>query len=72
MISKNFSNYAKKIMFILTDGVEEIETVTISNVLRRAKNEVRLFKVANNENKNDLIINCARGLKIVQIFFILL
>lgn len=32
----------KKIMLAVIDGNEEIETITISNILRRAENEVVL------------------------------
>ena len=61
----------KKIMLAVIDGNEEIETITISNILRRAENEVVLSKVRyDNDNdktlQENLIVKLARGQKIVN------
>jgi hypothetical protein len=72
-IYKNFSvkmssGLKKRIMLAVVDGNEEIETVTISNILRRAENEVVLSKVRydiDNSQKDDLVVKLARGQKIV-------
>ena len=54
----------KKILVTIIEGSEEIETITIANILTRANNEVKLCKV-NISNDNDLIVPLARGIKIV-------
>lgn len=60
----------KKILVCATKGSEELELTTIINILRRASFSVKLAKVEANESKEelsgiDLLINCARGMKIV-------
>ncbi len=67
---KMSSLYKKRIMLAVIDGNEEIETITISNILRRAENEVVLSKVRYNndwKNQENLIVKLARGQKIVKI-----
>lgn len=63
----------KKILVCATKGSEEIELVTIINLLKRANLSVKLAKVECEEsldeiNANPLLINCTRGLKIVLIY----
>jgi hypothetical protein len=59
----------KKILVAIVEGSEEIETITISNILTRANNDVKLCKV--NINKEDnLVVQLARGIKIVNIILI--
>jgi hypothetical protein len=68
---KNFStqiiNNTKRVMMAMVEGNEEIETVTVSNVLTRAGNEVKICKVNIEDGRNDKNneIKLARGLKIV-------
>jgi hypothetical protein len=57
----------KKIIVAIVEGSEEIETVTITNILTRASNEVKLCKVDINGD-NNLIVPLARGIKIVISF----
>ena len=54
-------------MMAVVEGNEEIETVTVSNVLTRAGNEVKICKVNIDDLKNEknYEIQLARGLRIV-------
>jgi hypothetical protein len=62
----------KKILVTVIEGSEEIETTTIANILTRADNEVKLCKVnINNDEKDNLIVKLARGMKIVNHLIIL-
>ncbi len=70
---KNFSTQItpniKRVMMAVVEGNEEIETITISNVLIRAGNEVKICKVNIDDegNEKNYEIKLARGLKIVNI-----
>lgn len=57
----------KRILLAVAHGSEEIETVTISNVLARASNLVRISKV---HPENDLKVILACGLSIVISFLL--
>ena len=60
------SNFKKRVMMAIIDGSEEIESITISNILRRADNEVLIAKVKyNNFHENDFKVKLARGQIIV-------
>ena len=63
-------NYPKRVMIACVEGNEEIETVTISNILTRAGNEVKICKVNIEEGTNQINkeITLARGIRIVKIF----
>jgi hypothetical protein len=63
------NNLKKKILVTIIEGSEEIETVTIANILTRANNDVKLCKVDINNDKN-LIVQLARGIKIVIIRYL--
>ncbi len=60
------SNLKKRAMIAIIDGNEEIESIMISNILRRADNEVVIAKVENNDfHENDFKVKLARGQIIV-------
>ena len=55
-----------KVLLCAANGSEEIETVNILNTLVRSGIAVTLAKIfEKDENTNDLIIKCTRGLKII-------
>jgi putative intracellular protease/amidase len=61
----------KKILVCATKGSEELELVTIVNLLKRANFSVKLAKVECEESLdeisgNPLLINCNRGIRIVN------
>jgi len=60
----------KKILVCASKGSEELELVTIINLLKRANFSVKIAKVECEEtqeeiNDNPLLISCTRGIKIV-------
>jgi len=72
---KNIKNSMdlKKILVCATKGSEELELTTIVNLLKRANFSVNIAKVQceellDEQSENSLLINCARGMKIVKNF----
>lgn len=50
---------SKKIIVPIANGSEELETISIVNILRRAGIEVIIFSI-------DEIVSCARGIKLIS------
>lgn len=55
----------KKVVILLADGVEEMEAVIITDVLRRAGWEVTTAAVKDRSVHADLVVKGSRGVKIV-------
>ena len=56
---------SKEVLVLFANGAEEIETVSIVDVLRRAEIKVVLASVPTSSDDNKSLISCSRGVNIV-------